>query len=118
MRYILIGSHLRRVFIARVQILCRLQPLRESVGELYSVAFTKSLVQSELRGVVLGFAVVIGCVDRSKLRKRSAQTSARDGPACACEQSATGTGAAGHGVAKRVSHRSAECGIVCLLRRS
>src|SRR6185369_3612659 len=118
MRYILIGSHLRRVFIACVQVHRRLQPLRESVGDLYSVAFTKSLVQSELRGVVPGFAVVIGCVDRSKLWKRSQQTSARDGPACACEQSATGTGAAGHGVAKRISHRSAEGGIVSLLSRS
>src|SRR6185369_12053516 len=117
MRYILIGSHLRRVFVAGVQILRRLQPLRESVGELYSVAFTKSLVQSELRGVVPAFAVVIGGVDRSELRKRSEQTSTRDGPTCSCEQSATRAGAATHSVAKRVSHRSAEGGIVSLLSR-
>src|SRR6185369_16228023 len=100
MRHILIRSHLRRVLIAGVQVLRRLQPLRESVGELNSVTFTKSLVQSDLRGVVPGFAVIIGCIDRPKIRKRREQTSTRDGPACACEQSATGTGTATHGIAE------------------
>src|SRR5215510_4821825 len=117
MRYILIGSHLRRPFVACVQVLCRLQPLRESVGDLYSVAFTKSLVQSDLSGVVPAFAVVIGCIDRPKIREWSEQTTTRHGPACTCEQSATRTGTATHGVAERVSDRSAEGSSVGLLSR-
>src|SRR5690349_23226503 len=115
MRYILIGPHLRRPFIAWVQLFCCLQPLRESVGDLYSIALTKSLVQSDLSGVVPAFAVVVGCIDRPKIRKRCEQAATRDGPACACEQSATRTGTTTHGVAKRVAYRAAEGGIVGLL---
>src|SRR6185369_2830471 len=64
------------------------------------------------------FAVVIGCVDCPNIRKRRKQTAARDGPACAREQSATRTGTATHGIAKRISYRSAERSIVGLLSRS
>ncbi len=69
MRYILIRSHLRRMFVAGVQVLRRLQPLRESVGDLDSVAFTKSLVQSDLSGVVPGLIVPKSGNGVSKLRR-------------------------------------------------